>query len=62
MIGFLRLYIKFYSDKQLYIPKFDQSEFIVVNIRIAIFSKNNDIAVVNISGTFEKKHTHYVHK
>ena len=51
MINFLRLHIKFYSGKQLYIPKFEISEFIVINIRISIFSKNNDIAVVNISGT-----------
>ena len=50
-IDFLRLHIRFYSDKQLYIPKVDKSELIVINIRIATFSKNNDIAVVNISGT-----------
>ena len=50
-IDFLRLHIRLYLDKQLQIPKVDQSEFIVIKIRIATFSKNNDMAVVNISGT-----------
>ena len=55
MINIFRLHIKFYSGKQLYIPKFEIREFIVINIRIAIFSKNNDIAVLpNISGTLKK--------